>query len=365
MLVQRLLAFARRQTLEPRAVDSAALLHDMRDLIDRSLGSTIKAVIDVADDLPAAMIDPHQLELAILNLSVNARDAMPDGGMLTIGIASETVAQGDDSDLTSGQYIRISVSDTGCGMDTDTLARCTEPFFSTKEVGQGTGLGLAMVHGLAAQSGGVFRLTSELGVGTQASLWIPATDQTAEVLRARVLDAPKARQPATLLLVDDEELVRASTTEGLRALGYDVVEAASAAKALELVAGGLKPHLVITDHLMPGMTGAQLAAELRDIAPSLPVLMITGYANMTSGQADGLQVLAKPFGQSDLAVRVDPVDVKDRLGDVEANGGDRADRLHLKLLRCRVPLSKTLLAARTSRWEEPSTASGADVLSQG
>ena len=188
------------------------------------------------------MSDPNQLELAILNLSVNARDAMPEGGTLTISVRSERVLQDADRDLAPGQYICFAISDTGSGMDSETLARCVEPFFSTKEVGQGTGLGLAMVHGLAAQSGGVFRLTSQPGVGTQASLWIPATDQTADAMVQRLPDVAKARRSAMLLLVDDEELVRGSTPEGLRTLGYDVVEAASAAKALEHVADGLIPR---------------------------------------------------------------------------------------------------------------------------
>lgn len=304
-LIQRLLTFARRQALEPSAVDPATLLSNLRDLIERSLGSTIEVAIVVGDKLPAAMIDPNQLELAILNLSVNARDAMPHGGTLTISVTSETVAPNVDRDLAPGQYIRFAVSDTGSGMDSETLARCVEPFFSTKEVGQGTGLGLAMVHGLAAQSGGVFRLTSQPGVGTEASLWIPATEQPADALVPPTSDAPTTRRSATLLLVDDEELVRGYTAEGLRTLGYAVIEAASAAKALDLVAGGLKPDLVVTDHMMPGMTGAQLAAELRSVTSSLPVLMITGYASMTPGQTLGLEVLAKPFGQAELAARVE------------------------------------------------------------
>ena len=304
-LIQRLLSFARRQALEPRAVDTATLLSNLHDLIDHSVGPTIKVVVDVDDNTPAAMIDPNQLELAILNLSVNARDAMPEGGTIRISVTIEEVLQDADRDLATGQYVRFAISDTGTGMDSETLARCVEPFFSTKEVGQGTGLGLAMVHGLAAQSGGVFRMTSQPGVGTQASLWIPATEQIADATISPRPDAAKARRGATLLLVDDEELVRGSTAEGLRMLGYEVVEAASAAKALDYVVRGLQPDLVVTDHMMPGMTGAQLAVELRSITPTLPVLMITGYASVTPGQTLGLEVLAKPFGQTELAARVE------------------------------------------------------------
>ncbi len=303
-LIQRLLTFARRQALAPRPVDPATLLNNLSDLIGHSLGPKIDVVMEFDDALPAAMVDPNQLELAILNLSVNARDAMPDGGTLTIAATCRTVAEGDDRDLAAGCYIRFAITDTGCGMDGATLARSIEPFFSTKEPGQGTGLGLAMVHGLAAQSGGVFRLASQPGVGTEASLWIPATDKPATAASPSP-EGPEARYSATVLLVDDEELVRGSTAEGLRTLGYTVVEAASAAKALDYLATGLRPDLVVTDHMMPGMTGAQLAVQLRGIAPSLPVLMITGYASMTPGQTDGLAVLAKPFGQTELAARVE------------------------------------------------------------
>jgi PAS domain S-box-containing protein len=303
-LVQRLLAFARRQALEPRPVDPKALIQDMRELIGRSLGPAIKVVVEAGDNLPAAMVDPNQLELALLNLSVNARDAMPDGGVLTIVVEAEQMEEGEAPGLAAGRYVRFSVTDTGSGMDAETLRRAVEPFFSTKEIGQGTGLGLSMVHGLAGQSGGNFRLSSQPGVGTTAVLWLPATELEPTNLRQTVQGVPGAARTAILLLVDDEELVRVSTADGLRSLGYIVIEAASAAQALEQVRKGPKPDLLITDHMMPGTTGAQLVASLRDTAPDIRVLMITGYAALDPQEAEGLHVLAKPYGLAELASRV-------------------------------------------------------------
>lgn len=303
-LVQRLLAFARRQTLAPRAVDPSILINDMRDLIEKSLGPAITVSIDMPHDLPVALVDPNQLELAILNLAVNGRDAMPKGGLLTIRSDCHSATDGEIPGLKAGEYVRVLVSDTGHGMDSETLGRAVEPFFSTKDVGQGTGLGLSMVHGLAAQSGGVFRLVSEVDVGTTAELWLPVTDAVAECNPKRLPHAPKAKNAATILLVDDEELVRIATAEGLRSLGYDVVEAASAIQALDRVRNGLRPDLVVTDHMMPGMTGAALASELHRDCPSLPVLLVTGYADIDLDQCSGVSALKKPFGQAELAAEV-------------------------------------------------------------
>jgi signal transduction histidine kinase/CheY-like chemotaxis protein len=300
VLVQRLLAFARRQTLRPRAVNLAELVEGMRELIDRSLGPTIEVRVEAPEDLPAVLVDPNQLELALLNLSVNARDAMPRGGRLTIAAEAREDAPG----LSPGRYLRIGVSDTGTGMDEATLRHAIEPFFSTKGTGKGTGLGLSMVHGLAAQSGGLFTLSSEVGQGTTAVLWLPVAPEEAQADAPPEAAAPKAPRPSVVLLVDDEALVRHSTAEGLRELGYEVLEMGTAHEALDALHGGLDPDVVVTDHLMPGMTGAQLAAELRAQRPGLPVLMITGYANLPPEQARGLQVLAKPFRQADLAMRL-------------------------------------------------------------
>jgi CheY-like chemotaxis protein len=282
----------------------------MRELITRSLGPAIRVNIEVPASLPAALVDPNQLELALLNLAVNARDAMEGqgGGTLTIVAQADTIteaAPASNTGLAPGQYVRLQVTDTGCGMDETTLAHAVEPFFSTKEVGRGTGLGLSMVHGLALQSGGAFRLASAVDVGTTATLWLPVARQLPAAMPAATeLDAPMAPWRAALLLVDDEPLVRASTAELLQELGYEVAEAGSAAEALDLVRTGYVPELMVTDHMMPGMSGARLAAELRARVPGLPVLMVTGYASLRAEETHGLEVLAKPFAFAELATRI-------------------------------------------------------------
>jgi PAS domain S-box-containing protein len=299
-LVARLLSFARRQTLAPKRVDPATLLAGLRDLIHHSVGSAITVTMDVPADVPAALVDPNQLELALLNLAVNARDAMPEGGTLTFAVGTD-----DATGLAEGRTVRFQVTDTGHGMDEATLARAVEPFFSTKEVGRGTGLGLSMVHGLALQSGGAFRLVSIVGQGTTATLWLPVA--AVPVPAPIVLPdetAQAAPRDAVLLLVDDEELVRASIAAQLEELGYRVVGVGSAFAALDKVRAGLVPDLVITDHMMPGMTGAQLAVALRERVSFVPVLMITGFAHLKGDEAHRLDVLAKPFRFSELALRV-------------------------------------------------------------
>jgi PAS domain S-box-containing protein len=303
-LVQRLLAFARRQTLEAQPVDPATLVVGMRDLITRSLGPTIRVNFEVPKALPPAFVDPNQLELALLNLAVNARDAMESGGTLTIVAQADHAGPDSPIGLAPGRYVRFQVTDTGSGMDEATLARAVEPFFSTKGVGQGTGLGLSMVHGLALQSGGAFHLASAVGVGTTATLWLPVAQEAPAATPGVQPEAPPAPHPARLLLVDDEPLVRAGTAALLQELGYKVTEAESAAEALDLVRTGLAPELVVTDQMMPGMTGMQLAAELRERLPGIAVLIITGYAALHAGEADGLEVLTKPFSFADLAARV-------------------------------------------------------------
>jgi PAS domain S-box-containing protein len=302
-LVGRLLAFARRQTLAPQAVDPATLLQGVRDLICHSVGPAISVGMEIPANLPAALADPNQLELALLNLAVNARDAMEDSGSLTIAVMADSVAPGE-AGLAPGRYVRFQITDTGHGMDPATLARAVEPFFSTKEIGKGTGLGLSMVHGLALQSGGAFRLASTVGVGTVATLWLPVAGAEAAGMIVSDVAAPRAPRDAVLLLVDDEDLVRKSIAALLAELGYEVVDVGSAAAALETLRAGLLPDLVITDHMMPGMTGAQLAVALRERVPGMPVLMITGYADLHGETPGALDVLAKPFAFSELAERV-------------------------------------------------------------
>ena len=301
-LIQRLLAFARRQTLQPRAVDLPALVESMRDLVERSLGPRITFIAEVEPGCPSALIDANQLELALLNLSINARDAMPAGGRLRWRICEEA-ADGSRSGLKPGRYVRIEVADTGIGMNAEIMARAVEPFFSTKPAGKGTGLGLSMVHGLAAQSGGAFQLESTIGEGTTATLWVPVAEEQATA-PARETEARTAPRRAVVLLVDDEEQVRLTTAESLMDLGYDVVSAASGQEALDRIADGLVPDLLVTDHLMPGITGAQLAIDARQMLPDLPVLMITGYAQLRPEETGGFDVLVKPYRHAELALRI-------------------------------------------------------------
>ena len=301
-LVQRLLAFARRQDLQPRPVAIPALLEGMSDMLARSLGPTIDVDIAFTPDLPAARVDPNQLELALLNLAINARDAMPGGGPLRIE-ASEVDRPGVGS-LSAGHYIRIAVIDGGLGMDRDTLARAVEPFFSTKGQGKGTGLGLSMVHGLAAQLGGMLVLTSAPGQGTTAEILLPTTtEQPGETEHDSVV-LKEAVVRATILLVDDEELVRNGTADMLRDIGYEVLTAASGAEALMLLRSGAEINLLVTDYLMPGMNGVDLVQAAGSVVPGLPALLITGYSNIASGPGAALPRLAKPFRQVDLAARV-------------------------------------------------------------
>ena len=298
-LVQRLLAFARRQDLQPRSVDIHALLRGMQDLIRKSVGPMVEVSVDCPDALPPARIDPNQLELAILNLALNARDAMAGGGRLSISARAEQVEP--DRLLPPGQYLRLAISDTGVGMDAVTLGHAVEPFFSTKGVGRGTGLGLSMVHGLAAQLGGALYLRSKPGEGTTAEMWLPAAREPAGQEEIEQGPLEVARSAATILLVDDEDIVRRATADMLADIGYIVVEAASGAEALRLVRDGAVFDIVVSDYLMPGMNGVDLIRHVRELAPSIPAMLISGYSTIAEGSGAELARLAKPFRQSDLA----------------------------------------------------------------
>jgi len=300
-LVQRLLGFARRQALQTQAVDLNHLLGGMRDLIASSIGPTIEIHLRCEPDLSPALVDPNQLELAILNLCVNARDAMSDGGALTI--LAEEVAIGPRSDpkLKPGLYVRLSVIDAGCGMDAATLAHAVEPFYSTKEVGRGTGLGLSMVHGLAAQLGGGFSLSSEIGEGTRADLYLPVAEEKALRDNASVtLQIPAASRRLSILLVDDEPLVRTGTAEMIRDLGHQVRDASGGFEALAILAEGDEFDVIVTDYKMPGMDGAELAEKVRKVRPDAAILLITGYTGTGEAVAN-LPRLSKPFGQAEIA----------------------------------------------------------------
>jgi PAS domain S-box-containing protein len=307
-LVQRLLAFSRRQHLSPRAVDVRSLIESMADLVSRSLGPRIRLVLEITPDLPPAHVDPNQLELALLNLAVNARDAMGGEGILTV--RALPAAEGDILGGSSA-FVQIAVTDTGVGMDAETLKRAVEPFFTTKGVGRGTGLGLSSVQGLAEQSGGSFRLTSTPGRGTTAALWLPVSSEAPAaplIMRgAPVEGGPHKARHGVILLVDDEDLVRAGAADMLTEAGYTVEEANSGYRAVQLLKGGLRPDVVVTDYAMPGMSGAELAREVRKTVPGVPVLMITGYATLTDREAGDLPRLAKPFRQADLVAAVEEI----------------------------------------------------------
>ncbi|MET1755662.1 ATP-binding protein [Novosphingobium sp. RD2P27] len=299
ILVQRLLGFARRQALQTRPIDIAALLEGMRDLIASSIGPGINLELRCEDGLPAGMVDPNQLELAVLNLCVNARDAMPESGRLTISVTVENLEPGEVPRLASGVYLRLSVIDTGTGMSPETLQRAVEPFYSTKDVGKGTGLGLSMVHGLASQLGGGFGLSSTPGQGTRVDLWLPAAVDAAVSFRLHEAASSDSIEPLSILLVDDEPLVRTATAEMLRELGHHVREVASGADALASLA--TSPFdLVVTDYKMPRMNGAELARKIASRQPAIPVLLITGYTGAGALKLDTPR-LDKPFRRADLS----------------------------------------------------------------
>jgi signal transduction histidine kinase/ActR/RegA family two-component response regulator len=301
ILVQRLLGFARRQDLQSGPVDVAALVGGMRDLIASSVGPVIELKLRCGSELPRALADPNQLELAILNLCVNARDAMPEGGLLTIAAETALLGPGSEPRLPPGLYIRLSVIDTGVGMNAETLARAVEPFFSTKETGRGTGLGLSMVHGLTAQLGGAFTLGSVEGEGTRADLYLPVTEDLPDA--AAIAGGDRMLLPArplSILLVDDEELVRCGTAEMLRDLGHRVTESEGGAEALSMLAAQPDIEAVVTDYKMPRMDGAELAERVRAIRPDMPILLISGYTGIADPIA-GLPRLNKPFGLAELA----------------------------------------------------------------
>ena len=302
-LVQRLLAFARRQNLETKAIDLAELIAGMRDLIDRSIGPTIAVEVALGDALGPVSADANQLELALLNLAVNARDAMPGGGTLRLAARREEVEVANPLQLGPGSYVCLTVCDTGAGMDAETLKRCIEPFFTSKGIGEGTGLGLSMVHGMMRQLGGALHIISAPGQGTTMELWLACSNEQPEANPVQRAELQQSVRRSTILLVDDDELVRESTADMLDRFGYDVVQASNGAGALALLAGPGAIDALVTDYLMPGMTGRELAEQARRDRPDLPVLLITGYTRLDEIGPD-LARLEKPFRQADFAARV-------------------------------------------------------------
>jgi signal transduction histidine kinase/ActR/RegA family two-component response regulator len=328
-LTQRLLAFSRRQQLKPQAVDLGLLVRGMEELLKRAVGHGIALSSEFPDDLPPVLVDANQLELALLNVALNARDAMADGGSVKISARAETVgtpaavnprrtangstkpvsdAVDHHASLPPGDYVRIAIIDTGVGMDESTLAKATEPFFTTKGPGKGTGLGLSMVHGLAAQSGGLLRIRSEPNAGTIVELWLPRAN-CAPATVVRSTESPVQSRPVTapckVLIVDDDSLVMTGTAAMISDLGHTPVEAHSGAEALDLLGSGLKVDVVLTDHVMPTMTGLQLAGCIQEKFPGLPIILATGYAELPIDPLSlGIARLAKPCTQHEIAVAI-------------------------------------------------------------
>jgi PAS domain S-box-containing protein len=301
-LTSRLLAFARKQELKPEATDLKQLLDGMRGLIERSIGPLINVRFEIDEGLPSARVDANQLELAILNLAVNARDAMPGGGDLTLSLKT----QNGRSEGLQGNYLVIAVRDTGIGMDAKTLESAVEPFFSTKELGKGTGLGLSMVHGLAIQLDGKLKLKSRLGEGTVAQLWLPVSQYAATHIAEKKPDLSAVR-PSRILVVDDDVLIAMNTVDLIEDLGHAAVEANSGQSALEILASGAPLDAMITDFAMPGMNGVELATRARALRPGLPILLASGYAELPSGTELNLPRLSKPFFQADLAAQLSKI----------------------------------------------------------
>ncbi len=312
-LTHRLLAFSRRQTLDPKATNVNALVHGMEDLIRRTVGPAVHIEVVGAAGLWPAMVDPPQLENALLNLCINARDAMPEGGRITIETANKWLDDraARERDLQPGQYLSLCVTDTGTGMTPDVVAKAFDPFFTTKPLGQGTGLGLSMIYGFARQSGGQVRVYSEVGQGTTMCIYLPRHYGEAEGDEAvpDLADAPRAEQGETVLIVDDEPTVRMLVTEVLEDLGYTAIEAADSVAGLKVLQSDVRIDLLVTDVGLPGgMNGRQMADAGRVKRPGLKVLFITGYAeNAAVGNGHlepGMQVLTKPFVMEALASRI-------------------------------------------------------------
>jgi PAS domain S-box-containing protein len=302
-LTQRLLSFSRQRDLRLQAVDVNQVITGMSDLLTRTLGGVIRIERHLVDGLWTAMVDPDQLELAILNLCINARDAMAENGVLTLSTRNEAVEEGRITDLTGGEYVVISVADTGSGIPPEVLARVLEPFFTTKEVGKGTGLGLPMVYGLAQQSGGTVTIQSTVGTGTTVELYLSraakAQGGRPHEEQSIAPDAPKVR----ILLVDDDAEVRTVTAAYLSEMGHRVVEAADGSSALDILKADDQLDVLIADFAMPGMIGTDLACKAREVRPDMGILLVTGYAD-PKRVPDGYLMLHKPFTRIDLAAKV-------------------------------------------------------------
>ncbi len=303
-LTRQLLAFARKQRLSPQSVDVNRLAEDtVTNLLRRTLGGLIQVEFLPAEDLWPAAVDPSQLESALLNLALNSRDAMSDGGALTIETCNVRIRDGAHVDLTPGDYVLVTVTDTGSGMPADVALRATEPFFTTKGIGKGTGLGLSTAYGFLRQSGGTLRITSHPGQGTSVQMYLPRSFEAAASAAPDGADVAAEGRGALVLLVDDDEGVRSTSAELLRELGYAVVEASTGRRALEILSAHPDIRLMVADYAMPGMNGAELLTAAREMRPGLKTIIVTGYAQ--GSDLDRLlpnaAVLRKPFNLVELA----------------------------------------------------------------
>lgn len=310
-LTRQLLAFSRRQELRPESVDIARQIGGMRELLDRSLRGDVHVKFDFPDALWPVEVDPGELELVVLNLAVNARDAMPDGG--TIVVRAENLPDLRENELV-GDYVRLSVIDTGTGMTHEVRTRVFEPFFTTKDVGKGSGLGLAQVYGFATQSGGAVRIDSEVGAGTTISLYLPRSRHAPSHDAHRLVDFHRkngrAHDEGRILLVEDDDEVAALVGEMLDQLGYEVTRAASAAAALGALADGRSVDVVFSDVMMPGgMNGVELAREIQRRRSDMPILLTSGYSGAALHEAKetGVQILSKPYRIDELALALNAV----------------------------------------------------------
>jgi len=314
-LTKRMLAFARNYEMKKEAIDIPTLVHGMKELVERSMGPSFNMEIRFPLSLNPVEADANQLELALLNLSLNARDAMADGGDIILAAREENISAGHRSGLKAGRYIRLSMTDTGEGMDQETLLKATEPFFTTKGVGKGTGLGLSMVHGFAEQSGGRLILHSQKGSGTTAELLLRVAKASEKPIPATPTPPAKALRPLTILAVDDDALVLMNTVHMLEDLGHTVFEAYSGYEALEILRREDGIDLVVTDQAMPKMTGTELAKIIKREWPDIPVLLATGYADRVRGDDIGLPKLTKPYMQRELAEAIVRMNPPRRKGD--------------------------------------------------
>ena len=313
-LTAQLLAFSRRQRLEPRPVDLNEALANMRDLLQSSLGGSVQIKTLFRPGLWHALVDPSQIELVVLNLAINARDATPVGGSVTLETGNVTLVQSErPEEPPAGEYVLISVTDTGSGMPKDVLTKAFEPFFTTKEIGKGSGLGLSQALGFAKQSGGGMRIESRVGEGTSVKVYLPRTERIEVTEAFSHSDASKQpqRKGAIILLVDDDSGVREITASMLREMGYVVLEVGSGDAALDLLDGEAHIDLAVLDYAMPGMNGMEVARQVNSRFPTLPVLFITGYVDSAALREIGdAKIIKKPFVGDELANKVDAALIK-------------------------------------------------------